>query len=466
MISLPCIKPSSFRCGATLNSTVPRSYEFTPYVEPFLSLVIHFKHKRLCFALKAHLILNRSVSFIQLLMAFMFQKFQEAVKTLAKRPTLSRDPRQLQFEADIHRLFLYLSYNHLGKSANEADAEEIIEMASKASIADQQMQVQENVHSQIKIFCAFMDEILLSNENTVNGNQLASTVPRRSGLSFAVGRSDPAHDNPAAPQTRLLSQVEVSQKLKDQLGYTLDVKPSQIPHKDAGQGLFLDGTVDIGAVVAFYPGVVYSPAYYRYIPGYPKVDARNPYLITRYDGNVINAQPWGLGGDNRELWNGRKTREMKSDVEGDESVRGSDRFWKLLSKPLEGNQGDNSQVIERRNPLALAHFANHPPKGVLPNVMICPYDFPLTENNMRVYIPNVFFGDAEVNMRRFGSFWFKSGQSKNSGSHVPTLKTLGLVATRTLQDEELLLNYRLSNAKRRPEWYAPVDEEEDRRRWS
>ena len=217
-------------------------------------------------------------------------------------------------------------------------------------------------------------------------------------------------------------------------------------------------------MLAFYPGVVYSPAYYRYIPGYPKVAAQNPYLITRYDANVINAQPWGSGGDKRELWNGRYTEEVKPDMKGAE--KGSDRIWKALSKPLEGKQGDSGEVIERRNPLALAHFANHPSKGVLPNVMICPYDFPLTENNIRVYVPNIMFGDAEVKMRRFGSFWFKSGVSKNNMSDVPTLKSLVLVATRAIQDEELLLNYRLSNTKRRPEWYAPVDEEEDRRRWS
>ncbi|XP_027914604.1 uncharacterized protein LOC114174061 [Vigna unguiculata] len=424
----------------------------------------HFRPRKLDVALKAHFVLSSSFSFIQSKMA-LFQKLQEAVRTLVKRPAFARDPRQLQFEADINRLFLYLSYNRLGKNADEARAEEIIEMASKASFADQQMQVQENVHSQFKKFCTFMDEILLPNEKMVNEHEPESTVPRRSGLSFAVGRSDPAQNNNAAPMTIPLSRAEVSQNLKNQLGYTVNVKPSQIPHKDAGQGLFLDGTVDVGAVVAFYPGIVYSPAYYRYIPGYPKVDALNPYLITRYDGNVINAQPWGCGGDNRELWNGWKTGEIKPDVKKGEPERGSERFWKLLSKPLEGYKGDNTEVIERRNPLALAHFANHPPKGVQPNVMICPYDFPLTESNMRVYVPNLLFGNAEVNMRRFGSFWFKGG-SKISGSHVPILKTLVLVATRPLQDEELLLNYRLSNRKRRPEWYIPVDEEEDRRRWS
>ena len=205
--------------------------------------------------------------------------------------------------------------------------------------------------------------------------------------------------------------------MKDQFGYTLNVKPSQISDKDAGQGLFLDGEVDVGAVVAFYPGVVYSPAYYCYIPGY--LDEQNPYLITRYDGTVIDAQPWGSGGDEQELWNGRKMAVNKPDMVGAE--KGSDS----MNKPLEGSQLDNSDdVLERRNPLALAHFANHPAKGMLPNVMICPYDFPLTENNMRVYIPNILFGNAEVNMKRFGNFWFKSGVSRSSESHVPTLKLL------------------------------------------
>ncbi|RDX81367.1 hypothetical protein CR513_37961, partial [Mucuna pruriens] len=381
-------------------------------------------------------------------MAFLFQKFQEAVKTLAKNPAFARDPRLLQFEVDINRLFLYTSYNRLGKNADEADAEEIIKMANKASFADEQMQVQENVHSQIKAFCTCMDEILLPNEKMVNDHfelsQQANSSPHHSGHSSAK----------AVSKQRPLSQAEVSQTLKDQLGYTLNVKPSQISHKDSGQGLFLDGAVDVGAVLAFYPGVVYSPAYYHYIPGY--LDEQNPYLITRHDGAVIDAQSWGRGGDRPERFNGRKMLENKSDNEGAE--KGSDR---VIDNNNDNDIDDDDVVVERRNPLALAHFANHPAKGMLPNVMICPYDFPLTENNMRVYIPNILFGNAQVNMKRFGSFWFKYGVSRNSESDVPTLKTVVLVATRNLQDEELLLNYRLRNSKQWPEWYAPVDEEED-----
>lgn len=181
---------------------------------------------------------------------------------------------------------------------------------------------------------------------------------------------------------------------------------------------------------------------------------------------MINAQPWGAGGETRELWDGLTLPEIRPNMEGTE--KGSDRMWKLLSKPMESTRGGSgTELLERRNPLALAHFANHPAKGMVPNVMVCPYDFPLTEKDMRAYIPNISFGKAdEVNMRRFGSFWFKWGGSSSNGSDAPVLRTLVLVATRALCDEEVLLNYRLSNSKRRPAWYTPVDEEEDRRRWS
>lgn len=43
---------------------------------------------------------------------------------------------------------------------------------------------------------------------------------------------------------------------------------------------------------------------------------------------------------------------------------------------------------------------------------------------------------------------------------------LALVATREIEDEELLLNYRLSPGLERPSWYTPVDRAEDNRRWS
>lgn len=262
------------------------------------------------------------------------------------------------------------------------------------------------------------------------------------------------------PETKPLKLVEVSHRLKDRIGYTLEIKPSLIPHKDAGQGCFIEGEADVGAVLAFYPGVIYSPAFHRYIPGYPNVDAQSSYLITRYDGTVINAQPWGRGGESRDVWNGYFTMpDIRTDTNTAEN--GSDKVGKMPSRPLKGS-GNGEAVLEMRNPLAFGHFVNHPGKDMDPNVMICPYDFPLSEKVMRPYIPNVAFENVEdLKMRRLRSFWFR--RDHDSGLDVPVLKTLVLVATRALCNEELMLNYRLSNFERRPEWYAPVDEEDDRR---
>lgn len=90
------------------------------------------------------------------------------------------------------------SYNRLGKDGVEADAEEIIDMAGKASLADQQKQVQENAHSQITSFCKYMDHILQP-DLTVKDKQGTSSSennssPRRSGLSLAIGRTTPSKD--------------------------------------------------------------------------------------------------------------------------------------------------------------------------------------------------------------------------------------------------------------------------------
>ncbi|XP_044491974.1 uncharacterized protein LOC123215792 [Mangifera indica] len=389
-------------------------------------------------------------------MAFLFQKFQEGVKILANSLTFARDPRKLQFEADINRLFLYTSYNLLGRDADEADAEEIIKMASKASLADQQKQVQENIHYQIENFCISMNQILFPDKSKEN-QAVQSSKQSNSTLSFASGKSGSPADS---PETMPLKRSEASQRLQDIIGYTLDLKPSLIPHKDAGQGLFLCGKAAVGAVIAIYPGIIYSPAYYQYIPGYPRVDAQNPYLITRYDGTVINAQPWGAGGETRELWDGLTLPEIRPNIEVTE--KGSDQIQKLLSKPMESTQGGSgAELLERRNPLALAHFANHPARGMVPNVMICPYDFPLTEKDMRAYIPNITFGnEEEANTRRVGRLWFRWDGLSSNGSDTPVLKTLVLVATRALCDEEVLFNYRLSNSRRQPAWYTPVDEED------
>ncbi|KAF2600987.1 hypothetical protein F2Q68_00012412 [Brassica cretica] len=213
---------------------------------------------------------------------------------LPRVPHLLRTQRQLQFEADINKLFMYTSYGD--------GAEEIIEMAGKTSLSEQQRQVQENIHHIVENFCSLMDGILLPDvSKNESGSQTASPPPpRQSGLlSPLVGV--------------ILFQLQMSS---------------------------------------------------RYIPGYPKVDSHTSYLITRYDGTVINSQPWGLGGEAKELWTGTSYTP---------AVKQTPKYQKTV----------------------------------------------------------------------------QTGGS--NGLDAPVLKTLVLVATRELCDEELLLNYRLTNSKRRPD---------------
>lgn len=103
---------------------------------------------------------------------------------------------------DFHLLTMnyVFSYNRLGRNADEADAEVIINMATNASLTEQQKQVQENIHEQIKLFSMHMDGILLPNkkmaDNRVSSSSERTTATRRSGLGFAVGNTVPLHDNP------------------------------------------------------------------------------------------------------------------------------------------------------------------------------------------------------------------------------------------------------------------------------
>ena len=43
-----------------------------------------------------------------------------------------------------------------------------------------------------------------------------------------------------------------------------------ISHPDAGDGLFLQGSAPVGALVALYPGLVYEPMHYRSVLWPPK----------------------------------------------------------------------------------------------------------------------------------------------------------------------------------------------------
>ncbi|KAL0010007.1 hypothetical protein SO802_005115 [Lithocarpus litseifolius] len=107
----------------------------------------------------------------------------------------SCNPRQLQLEADINKFFLYT------RDADEAKAEEFNEMVCKASLTDQQKQVQEKIHAQIKSFSTCISEILLPYTKRIDEAQELPpqpiVAPCQSGLGFAVGKNGQPTDCPA-----------------------------------------------------------------------------------------------------------------------------------------------------------------------------------------------------------------------------------------------------------------------------
>jgi len=125
-------------------------------------------------------------------------------------------------------------------------------------------------------------------------------VKRRRGLAAAVGAapsgmvSDAGAEGPAARASRSggaaveapavrtaddstqqfaregsstsdgqLTMAELSERLRATIGHSLRVAPSALRHSGAGDGLWLTGAAQTGAVVALYPGVVYMALHHR-----------------------------------------------------------------------------------------------------------------------------------------------------------------------------------------------------------
>lgn len=110
--------------------------------------------------------------------------------------------------------------------------------------------------------------------------------------------------------------------------------------------------------------------------------------------------------------------------------------------------------------MALAHWANHPPKSTQPNVVVAAVDWnsqllnSTDSKGLRAYVPVVQFTGKEESVLLPGP--------------TDPAPCVALVALRDLKDEELFLNYRLNpNAPGGlPKWYSAVDAEEDGRRWA
>ena len=142
---------------------------------------------------------------------------------------------------------------------------------------------------------------------------------------------------------------------------------------------------------------------------------------------------------------------------------------------MTSSSGPLSKLVEVRNPLALAHLVNHPPKGKAPNVAVASFDVPLHREELerepwlRRYLPVVVVGqggnEEEREQDKIKSFsLFGEPRLPPPPDFLPCL---GLVALSRIEPgSELLFNYRLSSKLKKPEWYYAVDAEEESRRWA
>jgi len=361
-----------------------------------------------------------------------------------------RTKRDLQREADIQRLFLLTTYCRRAASGVEggeaALAEVIVAEYDGLSHEHRIAAVAENIQTQVQGALQQMHGVLtrhgdplstapMGEASTSGGDAGITEEPkaRRSGLAALLPeesgtRSAACHSTDLDLEERggRLTMGRLSASLRGALGYSLAVAPSGIPHKEAGLGLWLKGSVLPGTVVALYPGVIYNNQQYKFIPGYPQIDRDNSYLLSRYDGVVIDAKPWEEG----------------------------DPYGETCWPPVGLREDPHGIDIDGRNPMALAHFANHPPPGRQPNVMVAAVDLQVDAEHphLRRYIPNLLYEELLP--------------GASAAVPPPVFPGLCFVATEHLEDEELFLNYRYSPHVPRPSWYVPVDVEEDKRRWA
>ncbi|BDA51210.1 hypothetical protein COCOBI_18-0870 [Coccomyxa sp. Obi] len=389
------------------------------------------------------------------------------------------DKRRLQHEIDTHRLLLLTEHyarRARGMPMDEGQLASVGEEAQALSFDERRARLAQHLDRQITHIAKQVHAAVSGldapayEEKQSAADRGAHVRPR--GLWGMTGRSrsaaptepvqtaseavsaqdrgttDASTGDSATPSVsgpHAIMMKDVTARLQERMGFALHLAPSAVGHAEAGEGLWLKGRAKTGAVVGLYPGIVYTRSHYRDMPGYPKVDRESDFLISRFDGAILDAKPWGRGAP-----------EEPPSAES------------LGYRGLQADTLAQLHSLERRHPFSLAHYANHPPAGRRPNIMIAAYDFREGQGGLRRYIPNVMFGHTLAKPQEDCTL-SGSGTATDIERQVGPSKAvlcLALVATREIEDEELLLNYRLSPGLERPSWYTPVDQAEDSRRWS
>jgi len=190
-------------------------------------------------------------------------------------------------------------------------------------------------------------------------------------------------------------------------GWYLEQRASSMG-PEAGDGVFVVGSVPVGSVVSLYAGIAYRNTH-EFLQVYdPNVGSE--YLMARWDGGVID-----------------------------------------------GASGTGADTPERRDIeiFAAGQIINHPNTEEEPNVYAAQFRYPEQVSTAdAAYLPNRYLHETSQS-------WLPQLTTLRG---VPGI---AMVAARPLEDgEELLLNYRLNPKNSLPDWYHQHDKEEDARRWA
>ena len=190
--------------------------------------------------------------------------------------------------------------------------------------------------------------------------------------------------------------------LRKELGYSIIALKSCIP--GAGRGVYVDGFVKAGTIVAFQPGLVYPKEYILTMPYEEEKLLQN--------------------NDNYQI-----------------SLRHDDHLIDSRKSPYTVLTNENS------NSMALGHVVNHPTSTKPPNCQSIMLNFFIKDMKINgKYIPNVYAKPPTLTV--MGGLWDKQAIDMHG---------MCLIATRDICNEELFYDYRLMTSHV-PTWYTPVED--------
>lgn len=265
----------------------------------------------------------------------------QAMRELARPETYARGSA-LQERIDVLRLFLVTSARETWPEVRIRTLDDV--EAHAPTMAQQRRAVQRNVQAQaVSALHAWIRE---------------QPPPLPPHAKLARDASDAERDADGARHAAALEarEMEVEAAQRRGFGFSLTIDHSTAGH-ESGHGVFLGGKASIGSLIAFYPGLTYTPADILRLAGDVRRFEKNESLILRFDKHLLDASPSAL---------------------------------KLLPPAAAAM------------PLAVAHRVNHPPAGVENNVLPCALDFEAdaVPEGLRKLLPNVRFATARTALRR------------------------------------------------------------------